>query len=61
VASDVCECGAAAGHSLGFETHPSNKTQFLPALPETVFEIDDAILVIVGKQVQRLIETQIGP
>ena len=44
---------------VGFEKHPGNKTQFLPALPETVFEIDDAIFVIVGKErVQRLIETQ---
>jgi di/tricarboxylate transporter len=44
---------------VGFEKHPGNKTQFLPALPQTVFEIDDAIFVIVGKErVQRLIETQ---
>jgi di/tricarboxylate transporter len=44
---------------VGFEKHLGNKTQFLPALPETVFEIGDAIFVIVGKeQVQRLIETQ---
>jgi di/tricarboxylate transporter len=44
---------------VGFEKHPRNKTQFLPSLSETVFEIDDAIFVIVSKeQVQRLIETQ---
>jgi di/tricarboxylate transporter len=44
---------------VGFEKHPGHKTQFLPALPETVFEIDDAIFVVVGKeQIQRLIETQ---
>jgi di/tricarboxylate transporter len=44
---------------VGFEKHPGNKTRFLPALPETVFEIDDAIFVIVGKeQVEWLIETQ---
>jgi di/tricarboxylate transporter len=44
---------------VGFEKHPGNETRFLPALPETVFEIDDAIFVIVGKeQVEWLTETQ---
>src|SRR5262249_59804444 len=34
-------------------------THFLPALPETVFEADDALFVLVGKdQGQPLIDTQ---
>jgi di/tricarboxylate transporter len=43
----------------GFEKHPRGKTQFLPALPETVCEIDDAIFVVSGKdEVQRLVDSQ---
>jgi di/tricarboxylate transporter len=43
----------------GFEKHPRGKTQFLPALPETVCELDDSILVVAGKDdVQGLVESQ---
>jgi di/tricarboxylate transporter len=44
---------------VGFEKHPRGKTQFLPALPETVCETNDAIFIVAGRdQVQQLIETQ---
>jgi K+/H+ antiporter YhaU regulatory subunit KhtT len=44
---------------VGSERLLHGKHQFLPALPETVFEIDDTILVVADEnQVQRLIETQ---
>jgi di/tricarboxylate transporter len=43
----------------GFEKHPRGKTQFLPALPETVCETDDAIFVVAGKdEVRRLADSQ---
>ncbi len=44
---------------VGFEKHPHGKTRFLPALPETVFESNDAIFVVAGKhQVQELVDAQ---
>lgn len=44
---------------VAFEKHPLGKTQFLPALPESVCETDDAIFVLAGKdEVQRLVESQ---
>jgi di/tricarboxylate transporter len=44
---------------VGVEKHPRGHTQFLPALPETVVEADDAIFVIVGQeQAHQLIDTQ---
>ena len=44
---------------VGLEQHRHGKPQFLPALPETVFEADDAIFVIGDtKQARQLIETQ---
>jgi di/tricarboxylate transporter len=44
---------------VGFEKHAKGKAKFLPALPETVVEADDAIFVFVGEeQAQQLIETQ---
>jgi di/tricarboxylate transporter len=44
---------------VGFEKHPRGKPQFLPALPDTVFETNDAIFVVAEKdQAQQLIETQ---
>ena len=44
---------------VGIEKHPQGKARFLPALPETVFEPDDALYVIVGQeQAQPFIETQ---
>lgn len=44
---------------VGIEKHPQGKTRFLPALPETVVEPDDALYVIVGQaQAQPFIETQ---
>jgi di/tricarboxylate transporter len=43
---------------IGFEKHPDGKTQFLPALPETVFETDDIITILAGEeQMQQLVET----
>ena len=42
-----------------FEKHQRGKLQFLAALPETVFETNDAIFVIAETdQAQQLIETQ---
>ena len=44
---------------VGIEKHPQGKTRFLPALPETVVEPDDALYVIIGQeQAQPFIETQ---
>jgi di/tricarboxylate transporter len=44
---------------VGFEKHQRGKLQFLAALPETVFETNDAIFVIAETdQAQQLIETQ---
>src|SRR5499426_2939800 len=44
---------------VGVEKHPHGHTHFLPALPETVVEADDALFVLVGQdQVQPLIDTQ---
>jgi di/tricarboxylate transporter len=44
---------------VGVEKHPRGHTQFLPALPETVVEADDAIFVMVGQeQAHQLIDTQ---
>ena len=44
---------------VGFEKHQRGKLQFLAALPETVFETNDAIFVIAETdQAQHLIETQ---
>ena len=44
---------------VGVEKHPRGHTQFLPALPETVVEADDAIFVVVGQeQAHQLIDTQ---
>ena len=44
---------------VGVEKHVQGKTKLLPALPETVFEADDAIFVVVGEgQAPTLIETQ---
>jgi di/tricarboxylate transporter len=44
---------------VGFEKHAKGKTEFLPALPETIFDTGDAIFVIVNEeQAQQLIETQ---
>jgi di/tricarboxylate transporter len=44
---------------VGFEKHSRGKPTFLPALPEAVFETDDAVFVVVATgQAQRLIETQ---
>src|SRR3974390_1495963 len=31
---------------VGFEKHPHSRAEFLPAMPETVFEPDDAIYVV---------------
>ena len=31
---------------VGFEKHPHGRAQFLPAMPETVFEPDDAVYVV---------------
>jgi di/tricarboxylate transporter len=46
-------------HLVGLEKHPRGKTKFLPVLPETVFEAQDAIFVIAGKEnLWQLIETQ---
>src|SRR5262245_19262957 len=43
---------------VGVENHPHGKAQFLPALPTTVFEADDAIYVVANGEVQPLIDTQ---
>ena len=44
---------------LGFEKHLHRKTRFLPALPETVCEPDDAIFVVGSEdQMLQLIESQ---
>jgi di/tricarboxylate transporter len=44
---------------VGFEKHPHGKAHFLPALPETVFEPDDVILVVADRErAQALIATQ---
>jgi di/tricarboxylate transporter len=44
---------------VGFEKHSHGKTQFLPALAETVCETDDVILVVAGKdEVRQLVENQ---
>jgi di/tricarboxylate transporter len=44
---------------VGFEKHPRGKPQFLPALPESMFETDDTIFIVAEKnQAQRLIEAQ---
>jgi di/tricarboxylate transporter len=44
---------------VGFERHRHGKTQFLPALPESTFEIDDAIFVVVSEEhTQQLLATQ---
>jgi di/tricarboxylate transporter len=52
-------CGRLGVVLVGIEKHQHGKTQFLPALPETVCATNDAIFVVVGKdQVQQLIETQ---
>jgi di/tricarboxylate transporter len=43
---------------VGFERLPHGKRQFLPALPESVFEIDDTIFVAAEKeQARQLIQT----
>src|SRR5271170_1315806 len=44
---------------VGFERLPHGKRQFLPALPESVFDTDDTIFVVAEKdQTKQLIETQ---
>ena len=44
---------------VGFEKHPRGKVEFSSALPETVFEVNDAIFVIADpNQLQQLIETE---
>jgi di/tricarboxylate transporter len=44
---------------VGLEKHPRGKPKFLPALPETVFEANDAIFVVGdAEQARQLIETQ---
>jgi di/tricarboxylate transporter len=44
---------------VGFEKRSRGTTQFLPALPECVFDVNDAIFVVANKdQAQQLIETQ---
>ena len=44
---------------VGLEKHPHGKPQFLPALPETVLEANDAIFVVGdAEQARQLIETQ---
>src|SRR5215468_12329249 len=43
---------------VGVEKHPHGKATFLPAVPETVVEADDAIFVMVGQeQAHQLIDT----
>lgn len=44
---------------VGFEKHRHGKAVFLPALPDTVFEADDAITVVADREhLQTLIEAQ---
>jgi di/tricarboxylate transporter len=44
---------------VGVERRSKGKSAFLPALPDTTFEIDDAVFVVVGEeQAQPFIETQ---
>ena len=44
---------------VGLEKHPRGKPQFLPALPETVLEANDAIFVVSdAEQMRQLIATQ---
>ena len=44
---------------VGFEKHPHGRQQFLPAMPETVFEPDDAIFVVgPEEQAQEFIASQ---
>lgn len=44
---------------VGVEKHARGQTTFLPALPETVFELDDIVFFMVGEaQAQPLSETQ---
>ena len=44
---------------VGVEKHQHGKEQFLPAMPETVFESNDAIFVVCGEeQAQQLIASQ---
>jgi di/tricarboxylate transporter len=44
---------------VGFEKHPHGRAHFLPALPETVFEPDDVILVVADRErAQALIAAQ---
>ena len=41
---------------VGFEKHPHGRAQFLPAMPETMFEPDDAIFAVANEeQAQQLI------
>jgi di/tricarboxylate transporter len=43
---------------VGLEKHRLGKREFLPALPETIFEADDIIFTLVpGKQLPELLET----
>jgi di/tricarboxylate transporter len=45
--------------AVGFEKHPHGKEQFLPAMPETVFESNDAIFVVCEEeQAHQLIASQ---
>jgi di/tricarboxylate transporter len=45
--------------AVGFEKHQHGKQQFLPAMPETMFEPNDAIFVVGGEeQAQPLIASQ---
>jgi di/tricarboxylate transporter len=45
--------------AVGFEKHQHGKEQFLPAMPETVFEPNDAIFVVCGEELaQQLIASQ---
>ena len=44
---------------VGLEKHPRGKSHFLPALPETVFEANDAIFVVGDtEQVPQFVDTQ---
>jgi di/tricarboxylate transporter len=44
---------------VGFEKHPRGKVEFSAALPETVFEVNDAIFVIAdANQLQQLMEAE---
>ena len=45
--------------AVGFEKHQHGKQQFLPAMPETVFEPDDAIFVVGSEeQARQLVASQ---